>query len=227
MIEAVFRRDGKDGMDAEHARSMIAAIAAATTTPESTGWSRFPTTSSMVKVTAAMGALKAAAIPAAVPTGKRRLRVWVRSRQSGRPCSLSRRRSALSGPRGPGRSRCRLERRDEELADGIADPQRSALPGIGDLHLGNAAAARVGNDALKQGPRGEAAPGSGRGASTKSRSSPARTAPDRWRGGDQADEQVKCHRGEVADPADHDGERGQLAGVPSARIEGSSSARAD
>ena len=57
-------------------RSITAASAAATMTPESTAWSRLPTTSSMVNVTAAMGALKAAAMPAAAPTGMSRRRAF-------------------------------------------------------------------------------------------------------------------------------------------------------
>ena len=48
--------------------STTAASAAATITPESMVWSRLPISSSSVKVTAAMGALKAAAMPAAMPT---------------------------------------------------------------------------------------------------------------------------------------------------------------
>jgi len=48
--------------------STTAESAAATMTPESMVWSRSPISSSSVKVTAAMGALKAAAIPAAMPT---------------------------------------------------------------------------------------------------------------------------------------------------------------
>ena len=50
--------------------------AAATITPESMVWSRSPTSSSMVNVTAAIGALKAAAIPAAIPTDVMRRRYW-------------------------------------------------------------------------------------------------------------------------------------------------------
>ena len=56
------------GLDAETLCSTTAASAAATITPESMVWSRLPISSSSVKVTAAMGALKAAAIPAAMPT---------------------------------------------------------------------------------------------------------------------------------------------------------------
>ena len=48
--------------------STTAASAAATITPASMVWSRSPISSSSVNVTAAMGALKAAAMPAAMPT---------------------------------------------------------------------------------------------------------------------------------------------------------------
>ncbi len=54
--------------------STTAASAAATITPESMVWSRLPISSSSVKVTAAMGALKAAAMPAAMPTEA--MRFW-------------------------------------------------------------------------------------------------------------------------------------------------------
>jgi hypothetical protein len=53
-------------------RSTTAANAAATTTPPRTVASRAPKSSSITKVTAAIGALKAAAIPAAAPTGTSR-----------------------------------------------------------------------------------------------------------------------------------------------------------
>ena len=48
--------------------STTAASAAATITPESIVWSRSPISSSSVNVMAAIGALKAAAMPAAIPT---------------------------------------------------------------------------------------------------------------------------------------------------------------
>ena len=54
--------------------STTAASAAATITPESIVWSRLPISSSSVNVTAAMGALKAAAMPAAMPTEAMRRR---------------------------------------------------------------------------------------------------------------------------------------------------------
>ncbi len=67
---------------------MAAASAAATMTPESTVWSRSPTTSSTVNVTAAIGALKAAAMPAAAPTGSSRLK-WSRESAAARPSRLA------------------------------------------------------------------------------------------------------------------------------------------
>jgi len=62
----------KMGCEPSRLCSITAANAAATTTPERTVWSRPPTISSTVKVTAAIGALKAAATPAAAPTGNSR-----------------------------------------------------------------------------------------------------------------------------------------------------------
>ena len=68
-------------------RSTTAARAAATITPDSMVWSRSPMISSRVKVTAAMGALKAAAIPAATPTDAMRRR-FCRERLAIRPSRL-------------------------------------------------------------------------------------------------------------------------------------------
>ncbi len=56
------------GLEPRTRFSTTAASAAATITPESMVWSRLPISSSSVKVTAAMGALNAAAMPAAMPT---------------------------------------------------------------------------------------------------------------------------------------------------------------
>ena len=90
-------------------RSMTAASAAATTTPDSTVWSRLPTISSMVKVTAAMGALKAAAMPAAAPTGMSRRRFC--GDRARRPSAVATpRRSGPSAPRGRATRRCRSGR---------------------------------------------------------------------------------------------------------------------
>ncbi len=65
----------KTGCSPKMLRSTAAATAAATTIHARTAWSKSPTTSSIVNVTAAIGALKAAAIPAAAPTGRSRLRL--------------------------------------------------------------------------------------------------------------------------------------------------------
>ena len=58
-------------------------------TPESTVWSSLPTISSIVNVTAAIGALNAAAMPAAAPTGIRRRTVLRRDAGRARPSELA------------------------------------------------------------------------------------------------------------------------------------------
>ena len=115
MVEPVGLRHFDDRVHAEHLRSMTAASAAATTTPESTAWSSEPTISSMVKVTAAMGALKAAAMPAATPTGSRRRALF-----AGRPVARASRLVAPAqictvGPSRPSEAPepiCRLARKN-------------------------------------------------------------------------------------------------------------------
>jgi len=75
VLEAVPLRDLEHGVLAEHAALDDGGERGGDDDAERTLLSRSPTTSSMVKVTAAMGALNAAAMPAAAPTGKRRRRL--------------------------------------------------------------------------------------------------------------------------------------------------------
>ena len=70
--------DVKNRVCAQNRCSTTAARAAATMTPESIVWSRSPISSSSVNVTAAIGALNAAAMPADMPTEaiRRQLGGW-------------------------------------------------------------------------------------------------------------------------------------------------------
>ena len=168
----------------------------------------------MVNVTAAMGALNAAAIPAAAPTGMRRRSALGETRVR-RPRALATPAQHLDGGAfaAERRARAELERSDEELADGVTQAEAAALHREGDLHLRYAAAARVGDDVLQedaahQGPEG------------RRRQGPAdpRTPPG---GHGTVDEQVlsegdgdvERHRGEPADDSDDDGQEKEPLGL--------------
>ena len=81
--------------------STTAARAAATITPESIVWFRSPISSSSVKVTAAMGALKAAAMPADMPTEAMRRRFSGLSRAARANMLLTPAQTCTVGPSRP------------------------------------------------------------------------------------------------------------------------------
>ena len=123
--------------------STTAASAAATITPESMVWSRLPISSSSVKVTAAMGALKAAAMPAAMPTEVMRFWFFGLSRAMRARKLLTPAQICTVGPFHAQRSSAaELDRAQHELANRLLDGDDAGAEGVGDFHLGNAAARR-------------------------------------------------------------------------------------
>ena len=127
-------RTSKTGCSPSTLRSTTAASAAATMTPESSVWSSVPTISSIVNVTAAIGALNAAAMPAAAPTGISR-RTFRCETPASRPRPARDARADLHGRAlaAERRAGADLERADEELADRVAEraagrPSRRTRP---------------------------------------------------------------------------------------------------
>ena len=133
--------------------STTAASAAATITPESMVWSRPPISSSSVKVTAAIGALKAAAMPAAMPTEVIRRLFSGLSRATRARILLTPAQICTVGPSTPSDApRPKLQRAQNKLADRLLQRDGAEAEGVRRLHLGNAAARRRRNPIVSPSP---------------------------------------------------------------------------